>query len=327
MQRAAFVSNNPETSDCRLCPNLCRIPENGRGRCLGRMRLQGELICRNYGVVVAAHSDPIEKKPLYHFYPGRSILSVGTYGCNLTCRFCQNCEISQQEVPGEQVTPQKMMQSASAVAGNLGVAFTYNEPGIWYEFVMEVAPRIRKMGLKTVLVTNGYLSAEPWKELCAVSDAMNIDIKGFTEEFYRDVCHGQLAPVLQNLRTALEAGVHVEVTHLVVPGLNDKPEMFEAMVEWLAQINPEIPLHITRYFPRFKESAPPTPPETLDAFRVLARKKLKHVFVGNVATLEGNDSICPECGRVWIERHGYSTQIKSPGKTCSCGLKKGIIGL
>lgn len=327
MQKAAFVSNTGETSNCSLCPNACRIPEDGRGRCLGRVRRLGELICSNFGVIVAAHSDPIEKKPLYHFYPGRSILSIGTYGCNLNCRFCQNCEISQQEVPGELVFPQKLVQSASAVAGNLGVAFTYNEPGIWYEFIVDTAPRLRKLGLKVVMVTNGYLSPEPWKELCAVTDAMNIDIKGFSEEFYQDICHGHLEPVLNNLRTAVAAGVHVEATNLVVPGLNDKPEMFEKMVDWLAELNPEIPLHLSRYFPRYKESAPPTPPETLEDFRVRAKKKLKHVFVGNLASEEGNHSACPDCGRVWVERHGFSVKIKSPGKTCSCGRKKGIIGL
>ena len=327
MHHAAFVSNGPELSICTLCPNHCRIAEGDCGACLGRIRRGGEVVCANYGVVVAAHNDPIEKKPLYHFYPGRSILSIGTYGCNLSCRFCQNSEISQQEVPGEMVSPQDLTSSATAVAGNLGVAFTYNEPGIWYEFILDTAPRLRKHGLKVVLVTNGYLSPAPWKELCAVTDAMNIDIKAFTEDFYRDICHGHLDPILENVRSAHQAGVHVEVTNLVIPGLNDNPESFEKMVDWLAALDRTMPLHLSRYFPRYQETAPPTPPETLEDFRARALKKLDYVFVGNVSSPEGHHSICPDCGQAWIERHGYSVRIKSPGKTCSCGRKKGIIGL
>lgn len=281
----------------------------------------------NYGVVVAAHTDPIEKKPLYHFYPGRSILSIGSFGCNLSCRFCQNAEISQQEVPGEYISPQKLVQSASATAGNLGVAFTYNEPGIWYEYILDSAPLLRKLGLKVVMVTNGYLSAEPWRNLCGCIDAMNIDLKGFSEKFYADVCGGKLAPVLHNIQTAYAAGVHVELTNLVVPGLNDEPKLFEEMISWIASISPEIPLHLSRYFPRHKEIGPPTPPELLEELRNQAVRHLKNVFVGNIALPDGNNSVCPDCGMVWIERHGYSVRIKSPGKSCSCGRRKGIPGI
>ncbi|MBF0499083.1 MAG: AmmeMemoRadiSam system radical SAM enzyme [Candidatus Riflebacteria bacterium] len=327
MKHAAFAVNGPETSDCSLCPNACRIAEGHRGRCRGRGRKNGNLVVHNYGVIVSAHMDPIEKKPLYHFYPGRSILSVGSYGCNLSCRFCQNCEISQHEVNGEFIPPQKLAQSASTIPENLGVAFTYNEPGISYEYILESAPLIHNLGLKVVLVTNGYLSDAPWRNLCGCTDAMNIDLKGFTDEFYANICGGKLAPVLKNIQSAHEAGVHLELTNLIVPELNDDPGYFEEMITWIASLSTEIPLHLSRYFPHYKENAPPTSPELLEDFRVRAARKLKNVFIGNVSPTEANNSCCPDCGQIWVERHGYSVHIKSPGTTCTCGRRKSVHGI
>ncbi|HNV72246.1 MAG TPA: AmmeMemoRadiSam system radical SAM enzyme, partial [Candidatus Ozemobacteraceae bacterium] len=300
----------------------CRIAEGRRGRCLGRGREGGTLRLYNYAVVAAANSDPIEKKPLYHFFPGSSILSVGTFGCNLHCRFCQNCDLSQEIQPGEEVLPERLVAVASSHRGNIGVAFTYNEPGIWYEYVVDTAPLLRARGHQVVLVTNGYLEPEPWERLCLVADAMNIDLKAYTDEFYRDVCRGALSPVLANIATAVNKGVHVELTHLVITGLNDRPDDFVRLVEWVAQLDERIPLHLSRYFPRFHETAPATDPALLEEFRRIAARRLRYVYLGNVDTEEGNDTRCPNCGKVWIQRSGYDVSVKHEGPVCVCGQQK-----
>ena len=324
MRQAEFFRDSEKTTDCFLCPNYCRISEGQRGQCLGRGRVNGTMRLFNYGVVVAAHSDPIEKKPLYHFHPGANIFSVGTYGCNLHCRFCQNCELSQEIQSGEEMSPDRMAALAASHRGNIGVAFTYNEPGIWYEYIMDAAPLIRSRGHKVVLVTNGYLEPEPWERLCLVSDAMNIDLKGFSDDFYRDICFGKLAPVLANIAKAVEKGVHVEITHLVVTDRNDRPELFEKLVDWLANLDQRIPLHLSRYFPRFHEVALPTDPAVLEEFRRLAARKLRHVYLGNIDSEEGNDTRCPNCGKIWIHRDGYEVSVRHDGPKCVCGLEKNI---
>lgn len=310
---------------CHLCPNRCVIADGQRGRCLGRGNTGGQMTLSNYPQVVAAHLDPIEKKPLYHFFPGSAILSVGTFGCNLSCRFCQNCEISQNEVPGEAIPPERLAEMAGQAPDNIGVAFTYTEPGIWFEYVKDTAPLLRRAGRQTVLVTNGYLSEKPWDELCGLSQAMNIDLKSFRDEFYRTLCGGSLAPVLRNIEAAVKAGVHVELTTLVVTGRNDDPAEFAELVAWVTALSPEIPLHISRYFPRFRETAPSTPPSTLETFYELARRKLRYVYVGNLDTSHGQDTVCPACGQAVIERHGYRVASRLQGNRCPCGQTLPII--
>lgn len=327
MRKARFWEARDGKADCRLCPNHCSIAQGRRGLCLGRGNSGGEMALYNYARVVAANLDPIEKKPLYHFFPGSAILSVGTFGCNLACRFCQNYDISQSEVPGQIITPGELADRSAATPGNIGVAFTYNEPGVWFEYIMDCAPLLEKRNQQVVLVTNGYLEDKPWAELCRVTQAMNIDLKSFRDEFYREVCHGKLAQVLRNIESAWRAGVHVELTNLVVTGLNDDQKDFEKLVDWVASLSTEIPLHLSRYFPRFKESAPPTEVTTLEAFFEVARRKLHYVFVGNCATAHGQDSLCPNCGAVLIERRGYNTVVKIEAPTCSCGKSLPIRGL
>jgi pyruvate formate lyase activating enzyme len=285
------------------------------------------MILRNYGQVVSAHVDPIEKKPLYHFFPGRPILSVGTFGCNLSCRFCQNSEISQAEVAGQEMPPERLLQYARQVPRNLGVAFTYNEPGIWFEYVRDCAPVLRERGLKTVLVTNGYLDPAPWEALCECADAMNIDLKGFSEGFYQHQCGGALAPVLKNIETAVRRGVHVEVTNLLIPGKNTDTAEFERLTEWLAALSPDLPLHLSRYFPRHLETTPATEPELMLALAEIARRHLRYVFLGNVALAAGQDTVCPDCGAPWIERRGYQTQIVVRGASCACGTPIPVKGV
>ncbi len=324
MRAAEYYTKQEDGSvKCLLCPNFCVLNEGQNGKCLGRGVRGGEMRLLNYGRIVAENLDPIEKKPLYHFYPTGVIYSVGSYGCNLKCRFCQNSDISQFEQPSVMASPQRIVQKAFNLVGNIGVAFTYNEPGIWFEFICDCALLLREAGLKTVLVTNGHLCHEPFKRLCEISDAMNIDLKAFSQKFYQDECQGDLETVKRNIATAVAAGIHVELTNLVIPGLNDDEDEFIAMVDWIAGLSDELVLHISRYFPRYLETAPATPPETIKRFVEIAGKKLKYVYAGNLGIAQ--NTLCPNCHEVLIERTGYNTCICFEGQKCSCGQDLPII--
>lgn len=270
---------------CNLCRHNCVIEEGKTGFCSARENRSGKIVCKNYGKVTSIALDPIEKKPLYRFYPGSLILSVGSYGCNLSCPFCQNCEISMADgdnVKFLEITPKALVKRALELVprGNIGVAYTYNEPLIGYEFVLDCARLAKGSGLKNVVVTNGYINEKPLKELLPFIDAMNIDLKGFTESYYRTVS-GDLETVKGSIKLAAE-NCHVEVTTLIVPDENDSEEEIDALSRWLASISPEIPLHITRFFPRFKMAdRAPTPLKTIYRLADLARKNLKYVYEGN----------------------------------------------
>lgn len=272
--------------ECEICPHHCKLEEGRLGICRGRINRNGEVISENYGKLTALALDPIEKKPLYHFYPGSSILSVGSYGCNLNCPFCQNCDISMvgsREIAYQEVTDEELTEKALQLKGrgNIGIAYTYNEPLIGYEFVRDCAKAAKRKGLMNVVVTNGYICKEPLKELLPYIDAFNIDLKGFTEEFYHKL-RGDLATVKQSIELAAEK-CHVEVTTLIIPGENDSKEEMEALSGWLAGISPEIPLHISRFFPRFKMmDKKATPVEQVYRLAEVARKKLRYVHEGNV---------------------------------------------
>jgi pyruvate formate lyase activating enzyme len=281
------------------------------------------MLLDSYERIVAANVDPIEKKPLYHFFPGRPIYSIGSYGCNLHCRFCQNADISQKKHVGSELTPQQLALEAKSIKDNIGVAFTYNEPGIWFEYICDCAPLLRQAGLQTVLVSNGYLESEPWAELCQHADAMNIDLKSFNPDFYKNICGGRLETVKNNIVAAIRAGVHVEVTHLVVTGLNDVIGEFSQLVDWLADLSDRLPLHISRYFPRYHESAPPTDPAVISRFVETAAEKLKFVYPGNVAA--DQNTLCPACKSVLIRRHAYEVLCNYRGPTCQCGEKRPFI--
>lgn len=271
--------------ECMVCPHHCKIEEGHLGLCKARRNKDGRIICDNYGRLTAVALDPIEKKPLYHFHPGSRILSVGSYGCNLSCPFCQNCDISM--VSGEEIGTQdtlieELVQKAIELRGrgNIGIAYTYNEPLIGYEFVRDCAAYAKRKGLKNVVVTNGYLCEEPFRELLPLIDAFNIDLKGFTEEFYHKL-RGDLATVKRNIELAA-AGSHVEVTTLIIPEENDSEEEMLALSSWLAGINPEIPLHISRFFPRWQmQDREATPISTVYRLAEIARKNLKNVYEGN----------------------------------------------
>lgn len=271
---------------CELCFHRCGLEEGQRGICRARVCRGGRILCENYGCITSLALDPIEKKPLRHFFPGSWILSAGSYGCNLRCPFCQNDSISMSDGGGlavQRAAPEILADQAAELVsrGNIGLAYTYNEPLVGYEFVRDCAGLVRERGLKNVLVTNGTLLQEPLKKLLPLIDAMNVDLKGFSEGYYRWL-GGDLETVKAFIKTSVEAGCHVEVTTLAVPGENDGGEEMDAEARWLASLNPEIPLHVSRFFPRYRVlDKPPTSVETVYALAETARRHLKHVYEGN----------------------------------------------
>ena len=280
------MSENKQSLECGLCPHKCILQPGRTGFCGTRRNFDGEIRSVSYGQVTSLAVDPIEKKPLYHFHPGTAILSVGGFGCNMKCSFCQNHGISQQgiEVSQGYVSPEdlvKLSQKAAAEAGSIGVAFTYNEPLLSYEYLLDTAPLLQDKGQKVVLVTNGQIMEEKFKKLLPYIDAMNIDLKAFSPEGYQWL-GGDFATTQRTIGMAVEAGIHVEITSLIIPEFNDDTAMMEAEARWLFNIHPGMPLHLSRYFPRYKLNRPATPIETLYQLRTIAEKYLKYVYLGNV---------------------------------------------
>lgn len=302
---------------CELCPIYCRLREGQTGPCATRANHDGTMIPLHYGRIVSAAVDPIEKKPLYHYHPGRSILSVAAPGCNLHCQFCQNWNISQDgDARTQNASPIDLAVMAQAEEA-VGIAFTYSEPLVWFEFVKDTATVAREKGLRNVLVTNGYLNSEPLAELLPLIDAANIDLKSMDDLFYRKICKARLEPILSSIRQFKEAGVHLEITNLVIPGHNDREDQITELVDFVADLDPEIPLHFSAYHPAWKMKAPPTPLATLLKAREIAAEKLKYVYLGNAQTTEGRDTVCPECETVVIERSGYRSLGKmDQGNRC-----------
>lgn len=311
---------------CELCPHFCNIPEGKRGFCGVRFNYGSSLKTLNFGKASSVAIDPIEKKPLYHWFPGSRILSFGTVGCNLNCPFCQNWPIARwaDSVDLIEITPQKIVELVKK-NGLKSVAFTYNEPFVWFEFVLKSAQVLRKENIHVVLVTNGYINAPPLRELLPYISAMNIDLKGFSEKVY-SILHGSLEPVKRTIETSVEAGVHVEITHLLVPGIHDSTEQFVSMIDWLSSISANIPFHLSRYFPNYKWHKEPTPLDKMKEYADLAREKLKFVYLGNI--LEGNDTFCPKCNALIIKRTGYHIEIfnlKKDGRCGLCNTRTGIV--
>lgn len=267
---------------CLLCPQSCRIDDGKVGFCRVRKNIKGKLYSLIYGQITSLALDPIEKKPLYHFHPGKYILSIGTKGCNLACPFCQNWTISQDDsVATESITSQELIKKAKEL-NSFGIAYTYNEPFIWYEFVLDTAMLAKKEGLENVLVTNGFVNLEPLEKILPLIDAMNIDLKSIEDDFYRKVCRGRLNPVLETIKRAHKS-CHIELTNLIIPTLNDSEDNFRRLVDWIYDnLGGEVPLHFSRYFPCYKCDIPSTDINTLKLAEKIAKKKLKYVYLGNV---------------------------------------------
>ena len=299
-----------QTVRCMICPKRCRIPPGFSGECRVRMNIGGVLQAATYGRPCAVNMDPMEKKPLFHFFPSQQILSVGTVGCNLHCKNCQNADISQANPEDVQAydLPPSAIPALAARHNCRHIAYTYTEPLVSYEYTFDSAQTARAAGLRNVLVTAGYINAEPLHKLLTVIDAANVDIKAFSDPFYRDVCQATLKPVLNTLETMKSAGTHIEITNLVVPTLNDTDDLFRQLCAWVAEkIGEETPLHFSRFFPKFRMThLPPTPIETLLRARDTARKEgLKHVYIGNAEVLDGELTSCATCGAKLITRQRY----------------------
>jgi pyruvate formate lyase activating enzyme len=296
------------------------------GRCHTRINRGGNLYSLSYGVLSAISSDPVEKKPLYHFFPGKPVLSVGSFGCNFRCDFCQNCDISQTgtEIFSQYPTrsPDDLVDTALSQKGNIGLAYTYNEPSINFEYILECAAGIRKVGLKNVMVTNGYVNKEPLGELLGYVDAFNIDLKSFRNEFYQDRSEATLAPVLDTISRVARSGAHLELTFLLIPGQNDSEEEWKDMIHWIRMhCGPDAILHVSKYFPRFKLRSTPTPTESLRRFISMAREQIHYVYPGNTQEIS-DDTCCPGCGTLLLERDFYTTRnhaLDPDGRCRSCG--------
>ncbi len=299
---------------CELCPRYCAIPEGGAGDCRVRINLGGRLIASTYGRPSSVHIDPMEKKPLFHFLPGSPIFSIATAGCNLHCENCQNWQLSQrggEEMEQVYQAPPEMVVDTAAGQGCRSIAYTYSEPIIFYEYVDDTAALARERGLKNVLVTAGYINKKPLRQLCRTLDAANVDLKAFDDGFYRRVCSATLKPVLDALVVLKEEGVWLEITNLLIPGLNDDITMVRRMSRWIHdELGADTPVHLSRFHPRYRmRNLPPTPKETLARCRAEAKDiGLHHVYVGNLLGNEGESTHCPRDGTRLINRFGYTIQ-------------------
>ncbi|MCM8797244.1 MAG: AmmeMemoRadiSam system radical SAM enzyme [Candidatus Omnitrophica bacterium] len=313
---------------CHICPRNCVIPEGKRGFCGVRENRGGLLYAFSYGKLVAVHIDPIEKKPLFHFLPGSSAFSIATAGCNLRCKFCQNWEISQRkpdEVDYSYLEPQDLIKKVKE-SGSYIIAYTYTEPTIFYEYMLDVARLAKKEGIRNIMHSCGYINEEPLRELAKYLDAANIDLKGFSEDYYVKISEASLGSVLKSLKILKEEGVAVEITNLVLPGYNDDPQMIARMCLWIKDnLGPDTPLHFSRFFPMYKLlSLNPTPVDTLEMARKIALDcGLKYVYIGNVAGNPGENTYCPRCKKIVIRRSGYTVlEVNLEDGRCKfCGEK------
>jgi pyruvate formate lyase activating enzyme len=326
MREAAWWTPQPNgQAACDLCPIGCRLRPGQTGPCGTRLNQDGTMLPLHYGQVASLALDPMEKKPLYHFHPGRPILSVAAPGCNLHCLFCQNWSLSQQSGQATRsLAPEDLVQLARA-EGAVGVAYTYSEPLVWYEYVRDATRAVSAAGLQNVLVTNGFLNADPLADLLPHIHAANIDLKSLDEVFYRKICKASLEPVLAAVDQFLAAGVHVELTNLVIPGHNDDDAQLSALIgqvaAWQDRHGRAVPLHFSAYRPAWKMDAPPTPRATLLKALEMARRHLDWVYLGNVGGDEGRDSSCPHCGLVVVGRSGHRAEVNlaAGGKCPDCG--------
>jgi pyruvate formate lyase activating enzyme len=311
--------------ECQLCPHFCRLAEGKTGICGVRKNTGEKIELLTYGVISGYSLDPVEKKPLYHFFPGHNILSVGSYGCNMRCDFCQNYNISQNvpELLKQEITPERIVRDALNSEKNIGVAFTYNEPVIWFEFIRDTALMVKKEGMYTAMVSNGFINQDPLYEIIQFIDAFNIDLKAFSNSFYHKLTGADIEPVKNGLKQIAKSGKHLEITTLIIPGQNDSEKEMSLQSDWIAgELGKEVPLHLSRYFPMYKRYDPATSEETLIRLFEIASEKLDNVYMGNTLSNTGQTTFCPECGNTVTTRSGYNTRLLNlddEGKCAGCG--------
>ena len=311
---------------CRVCPRECVIGDGTRGFCRTRENRNGTLYSLVYGRVASRHVDPIEKKPFYHFLPGSQAYSIATAGCNMWCKFCQNWELSQskpEDLRSLDMSPRNVAEEAASYKSK-SIAYTYNEPTVFTEFMYDCAVEGKKLGVHSVAVSNGYINPEPLEKLCEVLSAYKVDFKAFSKSFYRELTGGERDAVLDTIKRLKKFGIWTELVHLTIPTLNDNDDDFRAMGDWLmGEIGPDVPVHFTRFHPMYRlTNLPVTPVSTLERARnILIDKGMKFVYVGNVPGHEANSTYCPNCGKVIIERTGYfvDTVRLNNGLCSSCG--------
>jgi pyruvate formate lyase activating enzyme len=323
---------NDKKVQCNLCAHNCKIDENNVGICGVRRNENGKLYTIIYGSSSSLASDPIEKKPLYHFYPGSYAFSMGSIGCNFKCTHCQNYSISTAEINFpyvKEITPEQAVDLAKQ-QNCQGISYTYNEPTIWHEFSLDSAKIAKKKGLYTCYVTNGYINEDPLKELSQYLDAMNIDVKAFDDNFYKKICKSSLKPVLNTCELAKELGIHIELTYLVIPGHNDKLEEIRSFCRWIVEkLDERTPVHFSRFHPDYKMiNVDITPMKTLlKIYEVAKEEGVLYPYLGNVAHNEYENTYCPKCKNISIERKNYTINLDGlkDNKCSKCGYKLPII--
>lgn len=311
---ARFYEKHPDREiECTLCPRNCKLGDKERGYCGVRENIGGTYYTLVYGKACAVHADPIEKKPFFHFLPGSRALSIATAGCNVNCKFCQNWEISQ--VRPEQIKhidlPPKEVAKAASQNNCAVIAYTYSEPIVFYEYMFDTAVQARKKGIKNVVVTGAHINSEPLKKLIEVVDAIKIDLKSFSQDFYSQYVRGELQPVLDAIKVVAASPVWLEIVYLVIPTLNDQPLEIKKLCQWLAQeIGPDIPIHFSRFHPSYLlKNLPPTPVSTLEKARNIALAEgLNYCYIGNVPGHEAENTYCPQCHRITVRRRGYQIE-------------------
>ena len=327
-KEAKYYKTLPDNKvECLLCPVNCKIASGKYGVCMSRMNANGKMNAVNYAEIVSLACDPIEKKPLYHFHPGEPILSVAANGCNLHCQFCQNWSISQEEVPTANLSPIELLNKCKNTT-TIGVAYTYSEPLVWYEYLWDAMPLVKEAGFLNVLVSNGYINENPLEQIIPFIDAINVDLKGMNDNFYKEVCKvASVNPVLRNIeRLASEKHIMLEITNLLIPGLNDSEDDIKKLIDFISGISIDIPLHFSAYHPSYKMDIPATKPETMKRAYNMAKDVLNYVYLGNVNIENSSDTYCPSCKEKLIERNFYSTNLLNlDGSKCSkCGKEINI---
>ena len=327
MKEAQYYQKQNSRAICYLCPHTCELKPGERGKCRIRKNIEGKIHSTVYGKPNAVNTDPIEKKPLYHFLPGKKALSIGTAGCNHSCTFCQNWRMSQkteEEIKSISLSPEEVVKEAQQQNTDI-IAYTYNEPTVFFEYMQDIAKKAREKNIKNVAVTCGLINQKPLEDMCKFIDAANIDLKYFSDQLYREISGGYLKPVLNTIKTLKQKGVWIEITNLIIPGLNDTEEMITEMCNWIVEnIGEDVPLHLSRFHPAYKmQEKPPTPIKTVKKSKKIAKEKgINHVYIGNVPG-EMRDTECSKCGSTLIERRNLRSNFRAldpeKGRCSECG--------